>query len=72
MKETANTPPNKPRLVTCPTCGGDSVYAGSNPFRPFCCERCKNIDLGAWSSEDFRLATDTPADDQDFVVPKLQ
>jgi endogenous inhibitor of DNA gyrase (YacG/DUF329 family) len=45
----------KPRVVRCPACGGDSIYAPSNPFRPFCCERCKNMDLGAWASESFRV-----------------
>lgn len=46
----------KPRVVRCPTCGGDSVYAASNPFRPFCSERCKNVDFGAWASESYRVA----------------
>ena len=45
----------KPRLVRCPACGGESVYASTNPFRPFCSERCKNMDLGAWASEHFRV-----------------
>jgi uncharacterized protein len=53
----------KPRLVRCPACGGDSVYAPGNPFRPFCCERCKNLDLGAWASESFRVAADNPPGD---------
>lgn len=52
------------KLVKCPTCGGDSIYAVSNSFRPFCCERCKNIDLGAWASEDFRMQANTPPEDQ--------
>lgn len=52
------------KLVPCPTCGGDSVYAVSNPFRPFCSDRCKNIDLGAWASEDFRMATHGAPEDQ--------
>ena len=25
-----------------------------NPFRPFCSERCKLIDLGAWAEERFQ------------------
>ena len=62
----------KPRLVRCPACGGDSVYAPGNPFRPFCCERCKNLDLGAWASESFRVPDETPPDDQVFGDPKLQ
>jgi len=60
----------KPRLVRCPTCGGDSVYAASNPYRPFCSERCKNLDLGAWASESFRVPEETPPDDQEFGDPK--
>jgi uncharacterized protein len=56
------TPP-KPRIVTCPQCGGDSVYATSNPSRPFCSERCKNVDFGAWASESFRVEVTTTAQD---------
>jgi len=52
------------KLVTCPTCGGDSVYAPSNLFRPFCSERCKNIDLGAWANEDFRMPAQGLPEDQ--------
>ncbi|MDD2880284.1 MAG: DNA gyrase inhibitor YacG [Rhodoferax sp.] len=51
------------KQVTCPTCGGVSIYAPSNPFRPFCSERCKQIDLGAWASERFTMPADTPSDD---------
>jgi hypothetical protein len=54
----------KTRLVVCPGCQGDAVYAPSNPFRPFCSERCKNIDLGAWASEGFRLPVNSTAEDQ--------
>ena len=57
-------PTENQKLVPCPTCGGDSVYAPTNEFRPFCSNRCKNIDLGAWASENFRMATETPAEDQ--------
>ncbi|MDB5750745.1 MAG: hypothetical protein JWP65_1166 [Ramlibacter sp.] len=62
----------KPRIVRCPACGGDSIYAPSNPFRPFCSERCKGMDLGAWASESFRLPDDTPPDDLPFGDPKEQ
>lgn len=62
-----------PRIVTCPGCGGKSVYGPGNPYRPFCSERCKNLDLGAWASESFRMPEETPPDD-DPVAPgsKLQ
>ena len=58
------------RTVRCPQCGGESVYAPSNPYRPFCGARCKSIDLGAWASESFRLPEDTPTDGE-FGDPKL-
>ena len=60
------------RIVPCPGCGGDSVYGPANPYRPFCGERCKNHDLGAWASESFRVATGAPPDDQPFGDAKLQ
>ena len=47
--------PRSHRIVTCPACKGDSVYGPDNPFRPFCSERCKNVDFGAWASESYRL-----------------
>ncbi|WP_296446733.1 DNA gyrase inhibitor YacG [Rhodoferax sp. UBA5149] len=64
MKPVDTPPPGSPKLVACPTCGGDSVYAPSNPFRPFCSERCKNIDLGAWASENFRMPVTGLPEDQ--------
>lgn len=38
-------------VVACPTCQKEVVWSTDNPFRPFCCERCKLIDLGEWASE---------------------
>ncbi len=53
--DTRQAGPVTRRIVKCPGCGGDSVYASDNPFRPFCSERCKNVDFGAWASEQYRL-----------------
>jgi endogenous inhibitor of DNA gyrase (YacG/DUF329 family) len=39
------------RLVTCPTCQRRVAWSADSPFRPFCSERCRLIDLGAWVSE---------------------
>jgi hypothetical protein len=56
-------PSNKPpRIVPCPTCKGDSIFAPSNKWRPFCSERCRQIDLGAWASEGFRVEAAPPTD----------
>jgi uncharacterized protein len=62
----------KPRKVRCPACGGQSVYAPTNRYRPFCSERCKNLDLGAWASESFRVPGEAPPEDQPFGDPKVQ
>ena len=37
--------------VECPQCGKNVYWNESHPFRPFCSERCKLIDLGDWASE---------------------
>lgn len=42
--------------VKCPTCHRGVEWLESNPHRPFCNERCKLIDLGAWFSEEQRIA----------------
>jgi endogenous inhibitor of DNA gyrase (YacG/DUF329 family) len=51
------------KWVTCPHCKGASLYALSNRFRPFCCERCKQIDLGAWASEQFAVPAPAEPDE---------
>jgi len=38
-----------PARVKCPTCRRDLDWETA-PFRPFCSERCRLIDLGAWFS----------------------
>ena len=38
------------RIVKCPQCGNPTLFAPENRWRPFCSERCKLIDTGAWAS----------------------
>ena len=45
-----------PRTFPCPRCG-ESTQWEDKPIRPFCSERCKLIDLGAWASDEYRLLT---------------
>lgn len=61
-----------PRIVTCPTCGGDSIYSPANSYRPFCSQRCKQIDLGAWASENFRMAAETSPTDLPPEEPRQE
>lgn len=54
------------RIVRCPACSGPSVYAPNNRYRPFCSERCRHMDLGAWASEQFRVPTQADDRTPDF------
>ena len=59
-----------PHIVRCPTCGGESLYAATNPYRPFCSARCKNNDFGAWASENYRLEKADPPEDPEDASPR--
>jgi endogenous inhibitor of DNA gyrase (YacG/DUF329 family) len=59
-------------LVKCPTCGRKIEWSESAPFRPFCSDRCRLIDLGAWLSgqrsipgENAPPSGDTPSSDDE-------
>lgn len=41
--------------IKCPFCKKYTVWE-DNPWRPFCSERCRNLDLGKWFDEDYRVA----------------
>ncbi|OGT91490.1 MAG: DNA gyrase inhibitor YacG [Gammaproteobacteria bacterium RIFOXYA12_FULL_61_12] len=43
------------KQVLCPTCGKRVAWDQDSPWRPFCSERCKLIDLGEWFGENRRL-----------------
>ena len=42
--------------VTCPQCKKKTIYDKDNAFRPFCSERCKLIDLGAWANQEYVIS----------------
>jgi uncharacterized protein len=43
-------------IVDCPQCSKKVVWDSNNPYRPFCSERCKKMDLGAWAEERYVIA----------------
>lgn len=43
--------------VKCPQCGKETEFTG-NEYRPFCSERCKLLDLGAWADGDYAVPAD--------------
>jgi endogenous inhibitor of DNA gyrase (YacG/DUF329 family) len=58
------------RKVRCPQCGEDALWAPENPWRPFCSERCKQIDLGAWANDSYRIPVQADPDDPDAAIPE--
>ncbi|WP_347330795.1 DNA gyrase inhibitor YacG [Marinimicrobium locisalis] len=50
---TERTP--EPLQLDCPTCGKKVLWTEDFPYRPFCSERCKLIDLGEWASENHKI-----------------
>ncbi len=58
MSQTAGTP----RSVNCPTCGKAVQWTAASTWRPFCSQRCRQIDLGAWATESYRVAAANPPD----------
>jgi uncharacterized protein len=45
-------------MVKCPRCGTEAQYE-DNEFRPFCSERCKLLDFGAWADGEYSLPTES-------------
>ncbi|HYH84344.1 MAG TPA: DNA gyrase inhibitor YacG [Pyrinomonadaceae bacterium] len=50
--------------MKCPSCHRPSLWE-DNPHRPFCSERCKLLDFGAWANEEYAV----PAEE---VAPPLE
>ncbi len=54
-------------VVDCPTCSAKVEWKEENKFRPFCSNRCKQIDLGAWAEEKYAI----PDKASGFVPPPV-
>ncbi len=50
--------------LKCPQCGTPIEWNDNFPFRPFCSERCKNHDLGAWAEERYAIGDREPELDE--------
>lgn len=58
----------KPKTKTpiqCPTCDKTDTWQQDNPFRPFCSERCRLLDLGEWAKESYRIESDEKTDSEE-------
>jgi endogenous inhibitor of DNA gyrase (YacG/DUF329 family) len=56
--------------MQCPICKQEVPYKG-NPFRPFCSERCKLIDLDNWLEGRYRIP-DRKTGEQDRGEPAAE
>ena len=54
--------PGKVPDVSCPRCGARTAWVADNPWRPFCSQRCKLIDLGDWATEKYRVPVEEEKD----------
>ncbi|MEK6560889.1 MAG: DNA gyrase inhibitor YacG [Nitrospirota bacterium] len=55
-------------IIHCPVCHHKTTKE-ENPYRPFCSERCKLIDLGRWAGEKYRIPGE-PVNDEPEEITK--
>jgi uncharacterized protein len=51
--------------VRCPTCGREVEWSEQSKYRPFCSDRCRLIDLGAWFAEEHAVPGEPVADESE-------
>lgn len=51
-------------MTRCPICKKQTQQKG-NPYRPFCSERCKLLDLDNWLGERYRIPESSPETERD-------
>jgi hypothetical protein len=55
--------------VKCPTCKRLVEWSPDSPYRPFCSDRCRLIDLGAWIDEKHRIPDESAASEESPQSP---
>jgi uncharacterized protein len=58
------------RITACPQCGKSARLDAQNRWRPFCSERCKMVDLGAWFSGERAIPADEAPSAEDPQVQR--
>jgi len=56
--------------ITCPHCNTAGTWRDNNPYRPFCSERCKLIDLGSWADESHKISESVEPGYSQFPINK--
>lgn len=61
--------PAQPRRAPCPQCRQPALLEAENPYRPFCSERCKLLDFGAWIEGRYVIPAEEAPDGLDRPGP---
>ncbi|HXH32463.1 MAG TPA: DNA gyrase inhibitor YacG [Bacteriovoracaceae bacterium] len=56
--------------VSCPNCKKKFSYYTSE-YRPFCCERCRLIDLGQWLTESYTVPVEKLSEEESLTLEHL-
>lgn len=48
-------------IVKCPACGMEGRWFAGD-YGPFCCERCRLVDLGKWLNEEQKISSPLDAE----------
>ena len=54
----------------CPACHKPRAPRAQNPSFPFCSPRCRQVDLGRWLGEEYRVPTTAPELEEDAPPPE--
>lgn len=59
------------KVVQCPHCKKPVPWTQESLYRPFCCERCRLIDLGRWADGSYAVPSqeETPDLETDLETP---
>jgi len=60
---------NEPMTLVCPTCAKRFEVQAGNKSLPFCCERCRLVDLNGWFTEE-RAVPHVPDPEDDDPIPE--
>ncbi|MEH6628357.1 MAG: DNA gyrase inhibitor YacG [Motiliproteus sp.] len=56
------------KQIPCPNCQKPVNLSEKTPYRPFCSERCRLLDLGAWASDEYQVSSPSHGEDNDNLM----
>lgn len=62
---------SSPLAVDCPSCNEKVQWTPESMYRPFCSERCRMLDLGAWASEVYAVEGPSVHEENQAIDPRL-